>query len=232
MSCNYVSVIPIYSETLDEEKIKALENNIKVMSGNTDIAFVYPEGLNLDFYKKYSTKFFPFDASFFKSTKTYNYLVLSRGFYETFSSYKMIFIVQLDVWLFDNQFKEWGESGYDYVGAPWLVPIYVKEVGNILNGVGNGGFSMRNPRKFIEVIEDNEDNIKLWLEQGYYEDIIISFKLKDKFNIPPSDKAVYFSWETNPGEAYMLTNGKLPFGWHGYLSYNKGLFKNLANWEN
>ena len=71
--------------------------------------------------------------------------------------------------------------GYDYIGAPWTKP---KE-GSF---VGNGGLSIRNKQKMIEVIKNHETISSEW------EDIYFVKHLKND-NIPPVDVAMRFSVE-------------------------------------
>ena len=61
-------------------------------------------------------------------------------------------IYQTDAFVFRDELKDWCESGYDYIGAPWFEHFTDKEdVGNFI-GVGNGGFSLRKIDTHIKVL--------------------------------------------------------------------------------
>ena len=78
----------------------------------------------------------------------YNELLLSENFYTTFSAFKYILIYQPDSYVFRDELMEWCKEGYDYIGAPWLED---NDEQIKLNGVGNGGFSLRNIEKFLYI---------------------------------------------------------------------------------
>ena len=62
---------------------------------------------------------------------------------------------QTDAIVFRDEFLEWCDKGYDYIGAPWFAGDTVSD-DNALVGVGNGGLSLRRISSFTAVLEDGE----------------------------------------------------------------------------
>lgn len=212
---NCAVIIPTHKEKLIGDELEYFLNNISVLS-NRDIILVCPKSLNVDFYIENGIKIFErFDDEWFKSESGYNDLMVSSIFYERFIKYDFILICQTDVYVFNDELDKWVDLNYDYVGAPWMVKIYIKKLGNLFNHVGNGGFSLRKVKTFYNLIKENQqlfiDARKLFLE-----DVIFSVYIKSKgFNISIPDYriAAEFSFETNIDKCYNITN-KLPFGCH------------------
>src|SRR3546814_12069713 len=61
-----------------------------------------------------------FDDGYFKDISSYNSLMMSSAFYQSFLEYKYILIHQTDAFVFNNELKEWCEKDFDYIGDPWL----------------------------------------------------------------------------------------------------------------
>ena len=90
------------------------------------------------------------------TTSQYSRLLLTKEFWNNFKGEKLL-LYQEDTYLFhSNKLEQLLE--YDYIGASW--PINQDD--NI-NGVGNGGFSLRSKSKMIECINrvDPTKDIKL-----------------------------------------------------------------------
>jgi hypothetical protein len=88
---------------------------------------------------------------------------------------------------------EWCKEGYDFVGAPWLSD---KDGQIKLNGVGNGGFSLRNIEKYLYILTkceiqilDNESIIKHRFHKIQNKTITLRSKL---FNLIGNKKVVYY----------------------------------------
>jgi hypothetical protein len=109
---------------------------------------VVPDGLevpaDLNDFKKVA-----FPKEFFQSRPSYNRLCLSESFYAPFEDFDFILIYQLDCLVLKNELSWWCDQDIDYIGAPWFRG-YVAH-GEIL-GVGNGGFSLRKTKTFLNVL--------------------------------------------------------------------------------
>jgi hypothetical protein len=130
-----------------------------------------------------------FDKKYFKNVSTYSTLLLSKKFYQKFNKYDYLMIFQLDVYLFKDALKTWVKKGYSYVGAPWIIKRN-NEI--ILDGVGNGGFSLRHIKTHLKVLESwgNGDFLFLYVRYCFQKGVMPSlfmkrvlFRLRKKYYI-------------------------------------------------
>ncbi|MGA9109197.1 MAG: DUF5672 family protein [Smithella sp.] len=149
-------VIPVYKAIPSKEEETAISRAFQILN-NYRFYFVAPNSLNLIKYKKfleYSPEIIRFSDSYFNNgLDGYNQLMLSENFYTNFLSCKYILIYQPDSYIFRDELMDWCKEGYDYVGAPWLED---NSEPFKLNGVGNGGFSLRNIDKFLYILSKCE----------------------------------------------------------------------------
>jgi hypothetical protein len=145
-------VVPLYRELLAATETIALTQCCRVLKHH-GIAFVAPDALGaaraLDVAAREGAvpRVERFDASYFRSSGTYNALLLSKDFYRRFEAYEYILIHQLDAFVFSDELERFCALGYDYIGAPWL---HDASRGRI---VGNGGFSLRKVSSALRVLE-------------------------------------------------------------------------------
>lgn len=131
--------------------------------------------------------------------RTYNELLTSLEFWNCFKDYERVLIFQHDSGILRegiDEFMQW-----DYVGAPW----------RFQNHGGNGGLSLRNPKKMIEVINTRKYHSNLGNEDVYFCNI-----MKD---IAPREVCIKFSVES----IYML-------GTLGYHAIDRYLTKEQVNY--
>jgi hypothetical protein len=144
-------VVPLYRERLDRTEAIALTQCCRVL-GRHAIVFVAPEKLDVDAARAIAgaaavaPRIERFSASWFRSTGTYNALLLSRPFYERFAACDYILIHQLDAFVFSDALDRFCELGYDYIGAPWSHHTPARRC------VGNGGFSLRKVSAALRVL--------------------------------------------------------------------------------
>ena len=155
-------VLPVYKEFAYIDKYERISyiRMLEVLGGR-DIILVTYEGLNIAAYiseaEKYQIriKVKYFNRWYFKSTRTYNELLLDSSFYKSFLAYKYMLIYQLDAYVFEDNLDSWIASGYDYVGAPWFDKYGDHESGGELWEVGNGGFSLRKIDFYYRLLKFN-----------------------------------------------------------------------------
>lgn len=152
-------VVPLYREGLTSEEEISLRH-LEHYLGKYDRYLVTPKSLKTS-RRGFGNK--QFEDDFFKSTKTYSALMLSKKFYETFSDYSYVLIYQLDALVFSDQLLQWCDAGYDYVGAPWLKGAEDAPVVDVPT-VGNGGFSLRKVESFLRVL----NSANYYVEPGVY----------------------------------------------------------------
>jgi hypothetical protein len=146
-----VVVVPIYREFLSDNERHSLNQCFRVFSSRP-IMFVAPKGLATSTYESIAgskpVEFVFFPRRFFRSIESYSLLLMSRRFYRRFTPFDYLLVYQLDAYAFRDDLDVWCEKGFDYIGAPW---IDSSSTGGISpTGVGNGGFSLRRVRAFLD----------------------------------------------------------------------------------
>ncbi|HOI27875.1 MAG TPA: DUF5672 family protein [Paludibacteraceae bacterium] len=158
-----IIIIPIYKSEPNNSEIIALRQCLSILN-KYPIIFVVPKTFDNTFYlsvvKEYDVqyKFEKFSDSYFESISGYNSLLLSKAFYERFSTYEYMLIYQLDAYVFRDELSEWCNKAYDYIGAP-LVGRYEEQKYHIEMNlrVGNGGFSLRKISFYLDYYEGNKN---------------------------------------------------------------------------
>lgn len=163
------------------------------------------------------------------TTSQYSRMLLTKDFWNNFKGEKLL-LYQEDTYLFhSNNIEKFLD--YDYIGASWP-----ERQDDNINGVGNGGFSLRSKSKMIECITrvDPFKDLKLGISTINYmrssnndfipEDVFFSKSMLD-FNIgkvASRNIANQFSQETQP-----CVN---PIGGHNFwlANNNKTFFTNLV----
>lgn len=245
-------VLPAYKTYLTDYERIALTQCVRVL-GNYPIWLATPHSLDISAYREIcpDIQARTFDKSYFTDVQGYNRLMLSEEFYKAFSDQEYMLIHQLDAFVFQDDLAYWCQQNYDYIGAPWLRDrdftgwfdrldftirqhiatwLNLKKPDGItpreiifLNGVGNGGLSLRrvpamlrNLKRFRRKIAEYE---KISLHQ-YHEDVFWSIEVNrywPHLRIPSYRKALLFSIEFYPDWAISNYNcGKLPFGCHAW----------------
>ncbi len=152
-------VVPIYKRKLHKNEIISINRLIKILN-KYPITFIKSQNLPTNFYEEYFNKvrelnIISFEPLYFKNIEGYNRLLLSQNFYEKFRNFEYILIYQLDAYVFKDELAEWCSRGYDYLGAPWFTSDN-RFKGNSKRllpwKTGNGGLSLRNVEKFLNVL--------------------------------------------------------------------------------
>lgn len=250
-----IVIIPVYKDTLDVDEHKSLCQCLKVLCKH-QICLIGPENLDYSIYNEVFSEYGvklniqTFDSDFFEGVAGYNRLMLSRHFYERFTSYKYMLIYQLDAYVFRDELDYWCDKGYDYVGAPWMKLNRKLDK----NNAGNGGFSLRKVSSFISLFSHRgklltfkglcclyryrgplhkpicvlygmfgkNNHLEDFLDGQINEDLLyvtLKHKKGDKFKIPDSLEAMFFSFEESPSLLFVKTGHKLPFGCHAWRKW-------------
>jgi hypothetical protein len=252
-------VIPVYKEKPDAFELISLEQCFKIL-GKYPVVIVCPSELNINIYADLALRFNVdfnverFESSFFEGLMGYNRLMLSKNFYERFIHFDRILVYQTDCFVFRDDFDYWCK--YDYAGAPWThipdasnflirrikqnikrqIKILLKKDNHmdaVMYRVGNGGFSIRNPKLFLKIIDQFEQNKRIDRYRNpdspfYWEDVFWGIevnKLKTNLRIPTFKEALNFSFENQPAFCYNLNNNRLPFGCHAWQRYDFDFWK-------
>ena len=245
-------VIPVYQSSLNEHEQIALAQCLRVL-GPYPLFLIKPHSLDVSYLTTPhpQLQIRAFDDSFFRDVQTYNRLMLSEAFYEAFADFEYMLIYQLDAFVFRDELADWCRRGYDYIGAPWLrdrdftswtdeaifnmkkrmaLWLNLKKDDGVtpreitaLNGVGNGGFSLRRIPTFMRWIRYFSRKIANYEKNHahqYNEDVFWGVEVNRYFpllQIPDFRTAMRFSVEFYPERAVNQYNGgQLPFGCHAW----------------
>ncbi len=213
-------VIPIYKQKLSKFEEISLKQAIRVFN-NYDKFFILPKTLQFLFKVKDISNII-FEDKWFISSQTYSALLMNEEFYKAFTQYKYILIYQLDAFVFEDNLNFFCDLGYDYIGAPWISGLiyYWNYKYNILH-VGNGGFSLRNVDKCMNLIK-----LRGYLFTEYInEDMFFSMGKSDIFRVAPIKIALQFSFEREVKKSFELNQKRLPFGCHAWERYDLKFWK-------
>lgn len=255
-------VIPIYNEEPDITEKLSLQRLFKVIGNkNYDVYFVCPHckdkagtetyGVHFDTKPyfdligktKCNVKEERFEDWYFTSTAAYSAMCLSDLFYKRFSNYEFMYIYQLDCYLLRDEFANFCELDFDYIGAPIIAEncgwkTEYKD-GKLTPKVGNGGFSLRKISTFIDLLNPNGTfrttyNIsETTLHKVAFEDMFLCQFVPDKYDlkIADADTAYFFAWDLNADIMFKLGNEQyLPMAAHAWpknIRFYKDVFEEL-----
>ena len=163
---NEIAIItPTHKSNLDSKEVKRLKISLANNPGTIHY-FALPESANVSQISKIfpNSKLKFFQDSSFASIDEYNVLLLQPNFYQTFSAFKGILILQTDAILI-RDISDIRTFGFDYIGASWkphfaisnvLGRLYVnRKVFQKFNctiiEAGNGGLSYRDISAMIAI---------------------------------------------------------------------------------
>lgn len=226
-----VVVVPVYKIELDEDETASFVHNADVLR-NHDVVAIYPYGLDISFYKRIApgVTYRAFQDDDFSNVARYNRLMTSSRFYKAFSDYEYLLICHFDAWVFTDELIEWCDQGYDYIGAPFMVPFVGKLSAAFpflsklyMNKIGNGGFCLRKISSHISITHRlrwlSPFCLVLMHEDIFYTLIVPLFFRG--FRRPGAERANRFAVDKKPEECFKRLNGDLPFGCHGWFKRNR-----------
>ena len=181
LSSNVAIIIPIYQkfQLLEKSELQLLEQ-IKIVFKNREIIIILPESLEGDWKQKIGFNILSFNDAYFKDKFSYSKLLCRKRFYQSFSDFDYIQIIQTDCWVFEDKLDYFANLGLDYIGAPWMVGGFDGYPKEKLWKTGNGGFSLRRVSTFISILEQIESSQKGKMPV---------FKI-----VPKSPKAIIKNW--------------------------------------
>ena len=229
MKC--IICIPTHKAELNIFERISLQQCDKVLKGY-DKAFVVPTSLALNFgstYQEYRVE--RFSDVYFVNSRTYNELCLSEEFYNRFIDYDYMLIYQLDSFVFYDKLEDFCKLGYDYIGAPSIFEGVWEEL-NI--NVGNGGFSLRNIRCILNLLNEQRELLNASSMSTLfcsYEDVFYAYcgmREDIDFKTPDVKLAAAFSQQQILLEKKSdISKDYLPFGTHGWDRFNYNVWKPL-----
>jgi Protein of unknown function (DUF5672) len=183
-------VIPLYTTELPEFEWQALQHNIRALR-HCRIFFACPKRLDLEglpvYIDRKAVQTICFDNQYFDSIEGYNKLLRSNLFYDRFSDFEFMLLLQTDAIVFSGDLSPFTAKPYDYWGAPWvgfelinykfLRPVlpffhkyrrlrFLRKWFGPRYLVGNGGFSLRRVSSFARFTREHREFIDRF-EAGY-----------------------------------------------------------------
>lgn len=157
--------------------VNVINNHIKYLPENTQL-IIY-NGIQTEYLKKLFPKAI-FDTVGVNTMQEYNQLLTCANFWQNLLEYDRILIFQSDSFMVRTGIEEFYE--WDYVGIPWLFHPYV----------GNGGFSLRNPKVMYEICQ----SLNWDITQGNEDVAICNYIIKNKIGkLAPLEVAKKFGVE-------------------------------------
>lgn len=135
-----------------------------------------------------------------KNRKTYNDLFFDKLFWKSLKCEKVL-IYQTDTFIFKDFKDEY--LNYDYIGARWP-EFVINDVKHYIEDhleFGNGGLSIRDVKKMIEILDNPIESIfkngkELYCDEtGVNEDLFFSYHLHKDGNLPTIETVDDFSFE-------------------------------------
>lgn len=147
--------IPVYKpvQLLLNYEIISIKNTLLKCSSLYDICLITPENFDIIPYCKFFRHKFSvnkYHSSYFNGIDGYNKLLKSIKFYESFSTYSHLLIVQTDAFIFYDPLTHFKPIQIHYVGGPWFKNPLFQEESRMF--VGNGGYSLRNINKCVTIL--------------------------------------------------------------------------------
>lgn len=214
-------VIPYYHDDLTEYERISFMQCMRIL-GNYSIILVIPndlKGTDIIAEKELIIERVP--KEWLESVVSYNAMMLNVDFYKRFQKYEYILIYQLDAFVLSDKLMEMCSYNYDYIGAPWLEGyFYYRDEDHCIWNVGNGGFSLRRVKSFINLLQ----NIPI-LDKNINEDFQFAIANSEKFKVAPMEVALKFSFETEVQKCFELNDYQLPFGCHAWEKYDLHFWK-------
>ena len=234
-----VVLIPTHKTFLSELELYCLHRTISVLK-NWDIFFLIPESSDIGCIEDFPVKSVRMKDENFGRIDRYNRWLLSAEFYQNFIMYERVLICHSDAIVLRDELSFWVGKDIDYIGAPWFnslvfTPNFVTRpelnIGQHSLNVGNGGFSLRNPRKILNVISRHKSIImEFCLNTGVNcnEDGLFAYIgiIDSGFKVADQETAVRFSLELNARNQIEL-NGILPMGFHAMYKYDPVLWMQI-----
>ena len=233
-----IVLVPIYKPQPEPLEIFSLDTSFAALAGR-NIRFIGPEGLEVGFYtRRYpGIGFRPYDRSHFSSVPGYNRLLLDPAFYRRFQAdHDTLLVLQTDAIVLADHLDHWCAQPFDYVGAPWPVPVELLVSLDQFSGdngrriratVGNGGLSLRRLDPCARLLEEFPQAADYFRRSGSSEDLYFSLlgQLSADFVLPNEITASRFAMELRPSYYFAVNGQQTPMGGHAWWKYEPLFWK-------
>lgn len=107
-----------------------------------------------------------FPDKYFGSADNHSKHLMSEELYRTFEDYEYLLIYHLDALVFSDDLLKWCDAGWDYIAPPWFPNQQTEWVKK--PDVGNGGFSLRKIKSFLQLITTTDFHLSPEEYQAYH----------------------------------------------------------------
>ncbi len=224
-------VVPIYKPQPDALEVYSMDVSFAALARRS-IVFIGPRGLDTRFYAaRYpGLEFIGFDPVHFASIPGYNRLLLQPDFYTRFAAHEFMLVLQTDAIVLKDELDHWCSQPFDYVGAPWPLPVELFINLDRFGGahgrrvratVGNGGLSLRRLDKCARLLEEFPQAIDYFNRSGSSEDLYFALlgQLSADFLLPNEITASRFAMEMQPSYYYEVNGHQAPMGGHAWWKH-------------
>ena len=213
-------VTAVYKKQLNQLEELSMKNCVDVFK-NRDIFLMVPEDLDVSYYHStfgYEFKVIRVNPNYFRGWQAYNWFLKTLDFYLPFEDkYEYICVDQQDVWRFEDKLDYFMDMNYDYYGGPITAGCW-----NDREMVGNGGFSLRKVKSFIEAIKKNYKEKDKFVPEDLY--FCCNSEMSRNLTFCPVEIALQFAFSADRAETYEFwykrTNGVLPMAVHNFYKYD------------
>ncbi len=227
-----VVIVPLHRPDLPVLEQFGLGHSLAQLKPGRRIVFIGPQGLDLQAWRAVFGGFewLPFAPEFFASVQGYSRLLLSTHFYQSFAEHEHMLVLQPDALLLRDDLAHWTAQPWDYIGAPWPVPVEMFVNLDQFSGdagwpvralVGNGGFSLRRVRGCLRLLCEFPQAVQTFQRSGSSEDLFFSVmgSLSAHFRLPGELTAARFARELQP-QRYQRALDSAPMGGHAWWSHD------------
>ena len=234
---NFVTLIPIYQNILNEYEKMSIYNTIDKFLTLSDTYFICGKSFDInEFYNKndfddsHKINYIYYNDEYFNSVQGYNDLLLDKEFYNYFANdYKYMLIVQTDAYIFDRfKIYDFIAKDYNFIGAPIIISNYLDCFKFFNRGIYyNGGLSLRKIQFCVDCLNDiNFINKYKEYNSCADEDLIFSSYEQCFYNSPDYIESLKFSIDNQMHLYLPVINLEQPFGIHHFWNnddngYNK-----------
>jgi hypothetical protein len=157
---NFCVIIPVHTKGLNAEEKQSLNACFAILS-SYPIYLLKPQSLDVTNYIEIAPNLIiqSVPDEWMASWGAYNLMKRSLEFYKKFEQYEFMLTYELDCIIFSDNWES-----CNFIGAPWFDALPSVEFKNtpVMKQGMNSGFSLRNVKKCIKILETISSNNKTW----------------------------------------------------------------------
>lgn len=186
-------VIPVHRPQMPADEVASLQA-CKAQLSQHDCYLLYPEGMDVSAYVSIFDGLLlkPVPPGWLSSIENYNKTKVSLGFYQLFGNYQYMLTYELDAYIFEPLTEDNEAFRFDFIGAPFQEGYWkAAPEAPFIKGC-NSGFSIRNIRSCIAVLNSMKKYRFHWLIYKIF--LSWSLRLRDNLDRLTNKKYEVFIW--------------------------------------